>query len=41
LVAVRSDEADFTSSDAVVDAVLLALLALRRGYGCSLLCNGC
>ena len=41
LIAVRSDEADLTSSDAVVDAVLFALVALRRGYGCSLLCNGC
>ena len=41
LIAVRADEADLTGPDAVVDAVLFACVALRRGYGCSLLCNGC
>ena len=40
LIAVRPDEADLPGADAVVDAVLLAGVALRRGYGCSLLCNG-
>ena len=40
LVTVRTDEADLAGPDAVVDPVLLALVALRRGYGCSLLCNG-
>ena len=40
LVPVRSDQADFPGADAVVDAVLFALVALRRGYDCSLLCNG-
>ncbi len=37
LVAVRTDEADLTGTDAVVDPVLSALW---RGYGCSPLCNG-
>ena len=38
LVAVGTDEADLTGSDAVVDAVLFA--AFGACYGCSLLCNG-
>ena len=37
LIAVRTDEADLTGADAVVDPVLCALW---RGYGCSPLCNG-
>jgi hypothetical protein len=39
LIAFRSDEADLTGADSVVDPVLFALW--RRGYGCSPLCNGC
>jgi hypothetical protein len=41
LVALGTDQADLSGPDAVVDAVRLTDLALRRGYGCSLLCNGC
>ena len=37
LVAVGTDQADLTGPDAVVDTVLVAL---RRCYDCSLLCNG-
>jgi hypothetical protein len=40
LVAGRPDESDFTGSDAVVDAMLIATLFWSRCYGCSLLCNG-
>ena len=40
LVAGGSDETDFTGSDAVVDAMLIATLFWSRCYDCSLLCNG-
>jgi hypothetical protein len=41
LVAIGTDQADLAGPDAVVDAVLLTGVALRRGYGCSLLRNVC